>query len=1681
MEKEVIEIGFEPALNKLVFLSAFLIALSAVGMTQLVQSQGEWNAGTFNETSADRDSNSGDLGLGYLNGTNSDNIESFYRFDADSAKDYGGENRDGTIDGGVSVTNGVFSTESYSFDGSSGYVDVPQQAVPQWWNGEDVTVSAWFKTTGSGLILGNEGGDTEPGNGNGWVPSLYVDTDGSVRTSLFWHGDTRTTKSPGTYNDGNWHHVAVTYKDGTETLYVDGVEVAQDTGLNQNDYNSGTYSYFIGSGKWNNWPSTSGTVGWFNGDIDEVKIYDRELGAGEVKKLYFNGASGDFNGSYTSQKLENTKDQGWESITVNATIPASTSANVTFRALSNSGTVQYTDKLSIQDGEKTYNLNVQSTPDAEFIIRGNSSDPAKTWSIEFLDIETLGPPQIDILSPPNETIETTQPYLNATSNQQISSWKYNVDGGPNQSSINKTISVSDGSHSVKVWAKNKLGIWNSTTRYFTVNSSAPFWRNLNQQKDTVPATGTNTLEAEGLDAVNLTEAILSTNETGSFENKTGKYNSPINPYTSSVFSLTEFNWQNNSIRAQTVGWRIWYGDKSGKYNSTDTETFFVENDDTVPPNVSVRSPETGFINTDTVLLNYSADEPVAEYNYRLDSGLERVPGYLLFFTNSSNHLNMVMENGTLKGFSQKAAILADQAALDSDRYLETPFIDPNGELKTIDRTGEVSQIDTGLSTSKTTMAVGRLQSKEPYVYYQDASNNGYITRARESEAPSVVGSGTGTNGVLGVADFNVDGDKDLVFLGSSDTIKFLDGGTVSSTGFSSFGANNNKGVGSVDDVDRDGKPRVPYVTGSNNLALIDFQSSEQVLNSNYGQASKTTISTADWLAGTKKEIIFPESSTGELKLSYLNGTVTSIKDESGNAIESNTASGISTGRNRFRSKLTDLAEGSHTVNVSAIDFANNLGSELRSFKVDTVSPQTRNLVDDSGGVTQNFNNVNISAEAKDSTSGIYKAKLATNETGTFENKTRYGSPVTFSNQTGSYKKAEFTWINQSFTGTLGYKVWFGDAAGNYQSTGINSFKVNDEFPAPWWNTQYSYRKKITVNNTFNSENTTNYNVRLNLSYEGEMKANFSDLRFTYYNTTDGNQFKIDHWTYDKNDTNWAEIFVEAPRISELSKEYLYVYYGNAGANDESQKVLGTPSNPAKSCERINRKTTDAPNTTYYLDPDQDGSDIQGVRCDIGVSDKGWELLYNYDHVGGNTPAPTEGQWPLDHKALSHEDGISSYGYAKPMIESVRLRCETSNHPRILHYVSKSSGIKDGILTTGLTIGVDAVSSFAYKLPEHNASLPDVAGSNTGETEPSNTLFGPAFPMYEGGAHHWSIGSPNGYGSDRWECDDYPDGPQHDTLHQIWFTVNSSLPDFDPRPEVDVGAEQVNQLPDIKINNLTFSSQNLTEGQNYELNVNISNPGEADISSAVIEAQKEGFNGTYFLENTQQKLVSIPSGISKVVGFQFIAEPGFHRFNVTADPEEIIQESDESNNFNQTTNKLSSYQILHGASKERLDLANKQNFSIRTWSPDNVNNTLYFTDSDISFSTSNLLPLNQSGDLEEADQALNLLGHNDSLKTLYDDNKDGKADFTGCIPVSGSKLCDVPLINSTNTTSFRTGILHVSPSSNPYQGDEDLVFVTRTNSSKTGKFGNYDYEARIPFSLENQKPPQNKVSVYREIS
>jgi hypothetical protein len=81
---------------------------------------------------------------------------------------------------------------------------------------------------------------------------------------------------------GTWKHVAITKSGNTAILYVDGVQVAQNTGMTLSPSSLGNTT--------NNWIGRSqySSDAFLDGQIDEFHIYNRALSAAEILALFQN-------------------------------------------------------------------------------------------------------------------------------------------------------------------------------------------------------------------------------------------------------------------------------------------------------------------------------------------------------------------------------------------------------------------------------------------------------------------------------------------------------------------------------------------------------------------------------------------------------------------------------------------------------------------------------------------------------------------------------------------------------------------------------------------------------------------------------------------------------------------------------------------------------------------------------------------------------------------------------------------------------------------------------------------------------------------------------------------------------------------------------------------------------------------------------------------------------------------------------------------------------------------------------------------------------------------------------------------------------------------------------------------------------------------------------------------------
>ena len=137
------------------------------------------------------------------------------------------------------------------------------------------SISAWVRWNNSG----GEQGVVAVGESGGGATNYFTfmrQNNTTIRADLD-DGGTRRDAAQGGLSDSTWYHTAVTFADGgTLRLYIDGVE--EDTqGLPASSY-TGLDTWLIGTER-------TGSR-FLNGALDDVRIYDHELSAGDVANLF---------------------------------------------------------------------------------------------------------------------------------------------------------------------------------------------------------------------------------------------------------------------------------------------------------------------------------------------------------------------------------------------------------------------------------------------------------------------------------------------------------------------------------------------------------------------------------------------------------------------------------------------------------------------------------------------------------------------------------------------------------------------------------------------------------------------------------------------------------------------------------------------------------------------------------------------------------------------------------------------------------------------------------------------------------------------------------------------------------------------------------------------------------------------------------------------------------------------------------------------------------------------------------------------------------------------------------------------------------------------------------------------------------------------------------------------------
>ena len=194
-----------------------------------------------------------------------------------NAQDGSGNGNHGAVNGATLTTDRFGNQNSaYDFDGLDDWISITNSSLV---SGNQLTVSCWVRYS-----AGNYGYIISTGNQNDYT--ISQDNSTTVNTFVYASSSLPTIIAHNVPNSNNiWRHILMTYDGVALKTYINGTLIAVDNASGniyswQPDHLTfGTYNLYGD-------PFTSATIQFYNGNIDEIGIWNRALTPQEITNLY---------------------------------------------------------------------------------------------------------------------------------------------------------------------------------------------------------------------------------------------------------------------------------------------------------------------------------------------------------------------------------------------------------------------------------------------------------------------------------------------------------------------------------------------------------------------------------------------------------------------------------------------------------------------------------------------------------------------------------------------------------------------------------------------------------------------------------------------------------------------------------------------------------------------------------------------------------------------------------------------------------------------------------------------------------------------------------------------------------------------------------------------------------------------------------------------------------------------------------------------------------------------------------------------------------------------------------------------------------------------------------------------------------------------------------------------------
>ncbi len=530
-------------------------------------------------------------GNGYEHSGTEEGLVSVWQMNENSwvsiAEDASGNENDGTAGGNPTFQQQGKLNHSIEFDGDDYFYIENNETL----HSDDGTISAWVKTTNDNyetiISFGDDNdqalfslaiGDGSTGFLENELITIIADTVSGTTNRVGY-----TTSIREELFDGNWHNIILT-ADTEYKIYIDGEQKTLTVGIGNND---GLFTDIhsidnsrIGSRN----TDGSGEGRFFNGNIDEIAMWNRSLNEEEIEEIYKKGA---LKLNLSVRSCDNSQCLGENFTDINDHSP---------------------QNLSLDNNQYfQYKFNFET---------GNSQIPPILNSVSF-DYTLLNtPPSVSIQKPSegatygyNESLKLN---FSATDNDNnIESCWYNIEGQNTTIPCeNTTFSVSgDGNYLLTLYVNDTQGETASDNVSFSVQIGSPTI--MTSPKTKTYFNKTNITLYYTPSDIDLDSCELWINSTGIFKKNQTQLN-PIN------------NQQNNftlNLTEDTYKWNIKCNDSQGNEAFNGNKTFTI---DTSPPLLTLQEPQ-GTKDSRTVEAKWAVEDRninICHYNVYRGSNIE---------------------------------------------------------------------------------------------------------------------------------------------------------------------------------------------------------------------------------------------------------------------------------------------------------------------------------------------------------------------------------------------------------------------------------------------------------------------------------------------------------------------------------------------------------------------------------------------------------------------------------------------------------------------------------------------------------------------------------------------------------------------------------------------------------------------------------------------------------------------------------------------------------------------------------------------------------------------------------------------------------------------------------------------------------------------------------------------------